>query len=558
MRRLSVSARGAVDDAWVDARRQARALDRILVAAGPRRSAIARAAAELSLSTRQVYNLLGRYQPEQTVSALLAGSGRPRVKRLTAAVEAIIATTLRERWLVLEAPPLAPIVDEIRARCEEEGERPPSYGAVKVRIPGLFGPIEIAKGRSANPSHVHRLKARPGYIHAPYPLAVCQIDHTPSDIQFVDVIDRLGVFIGRAYLTLLVDVFSRAVLGFCLTLEKPSSLSVALCLAHALCPKDIFMRERGLEHEWPMHGRPERLVVDSAKEFRGEAFARGCEEYRIAVKRRSRGTVHRGGVVERLLGKLNAVIATLFGTTGRSVSSRDGYPSERRACLTFADLERCLTLAIVEHNAHQNRKSLKVPLDQWRAHAGKLKRHNDDPHQVLLAFLPGGGRRLTAQGVSLFALDYWAAWLGELVPQRDRLGKLQVRYDPRDLSHIYLRHPHRGEFRPVPRRDGVATPITLWEHRRDRKERRSAVTATAKVKLRREIAAVAENAKLRSSPRPGATPARTNSHKAALRSAARAAHAALSPKPYQAMAPEPAEAAEHPLRTKKPLSVQDW
>ncbi len=71
-----------------------------------------------------------------------------------------------------------------------------------------------------------------------------------------------------------------------------------------------------------------------------------------------------------------------------------------------------MALAVVEHNAHQNRKSLKVPLVEWRAQAGKVQRHNDDPHQVLLAFLPGCERRLTPQGVSLFALDYWAAWLG--------------------------------------------------------------------------------------------------------------------------------------------------
>src|SRR5271157_2180598 len=108
------------------------------------------------------------------LSALLASVGRPRAKRLTAAVEAIVAATLRDQWLVLEAPPLAPVVDEIRARCEEAGEQPPSYGAVQARIPMLFGAIEIAKGRSANPGHVHRLKARPGYIHAPRPLAVCQ------------------------------------------------------------------------------------------------------------------------------------------------------------------------------------------------------------------------------------------------------------------------------------------------------------------------------------------------------------------------------------------------
>ena len=48
-----------------------------------------------------------------------------------------------------------------------------------------------------------------GYIHAPRPLDVCQIDHTPTDINFVDVIDGVGMFVGRAYLTLLVDVCTR-------------------------------------------------------------------------------------------------------------------------------------------------------------------------------------------------------------------------------------------------------------------------------------------------------------------------------------------------------------
>lgn len=54
-----------------EACRRARVLDRILSAVEPRRIAVARAAAELSLSTRQVYNLLSRYRPGQTVSTLL-------------------------------------------------------------------------------------------------------------------------------------------------------------------------------------------------------------------------------------------------------------------------------------------------------------------------------------------------------------------------------------------------------------------------------------------------------------------------------------------------------
>jgi len=484
----AAAASSAADDEH-NAKRVARELDKILKAAGPRKAAVARASGELRLSTRQIYTLLARYRGERTVSALLSRKGAARHKRLADDVEAIIAATLREKWMVLEAPPLAPVVGEIRARCEAAGLRPPSYVAVRARAAALFTPEEIAKRRSANPNHLRRLKPRPGYISAPRPLAVTQIDHTPTDIQFVEAVDGAGAFVGRAYLTILVDVFSRCILGFCLTLEAPSTLSVALCLAHAICPKEAWLEARGIAHAWPTFGRPKQIVTDSAKEFRGTAFQRGCAEYGVSIRRRNRGRVHEGGVVERLLGKLNGVIGRHDGATGHSIKDRDAYPSEKRACLTFVDLERCVALAIIDHNSQMNEKTLKVPLNEWRGHVADLSEAGDAPEAVLLNFLPGKHRRLTQQGVELFALHYYASWLGVLVPDRDRIGKLEIRYDPRDISRIYVRDPGDLSFRVAMRRDGVTTSLTLWEHLRDRREQRAAQarTATEKIAISREI-----------------------------------------------------------------------
>ena len=116
-------------------------------------------------------------------------------------------------------------------------------------------------------------------------------------VNFVEVVNDAGVFADRPYLTTVVDVFSRAILGFWLTIEKASSFSVALCLARALCPKDAWLSARGLgDHDWPVFGRPGTLVVDGAKEFKGAAFGRGCKEYGIAIRPRHRGNVHQGGV----------------------------------------------------------------------------------------------------------------------------------------------------------------------------------------------------------------------------------------------------------------------
>ncbi|MFC3721923.1 Mu transposase C-terminal domain-containing protein [Neoaquamicrobium sediminum] len=488
---------------------------------------------------------IGRSHASRGGVPLLPSGDGTRKRRLQLEIEEIIATTLREQWLVLEAPPLAPVVAEIRARCEEAGLAVPSYVTVARRIPALFSPEEIAKKRSANPKHLHRLKPRPGYIHAGRPLDVCQIDHTPTDINFVEVVEGGGTFVGRAFLTIVTDVATRCILGFCLTLEKPSALSVALCLAQAMCPKEKWLAARSIEHGWPMFGRPRSLFTDSAKEFKGNAFQRGCEDYGIRIRYRDRGRVHQGGVVERLLGKLNSVLATQPGSTGRSVADRDQYPAERRARLSFAELEQCVALAVIDHNIQENARTLKVPATEWDRQAHDLARFDDDPMRVLLAFMPGTERSLSPQGISLFAHDYYSPWLGELVPQRDRLGKLDVRYDPRDISHVYIRDPETRDFRPVGRRDGMLAPVTLWEHEADRLQRRAAnVRSNAeKVKLRRRIADIAGG------PKPS---------KAELRNSVRKSHAADAPKPYDAMRPATPAPADHPVRQKRRLPVEDW
>lgn len=58
------------------ARRVARELDKILDGGGPKQAAITRAAAELRLTTRQIYNLLARYRADRTVSHATTSSPR--------------------------------------------------------------------------------------------------------------------------------------------------------------------------------------------------------------------------------------------------------------------------------------------------------------------------------------------------------------------------------------------------------------------------------------------------------------------------------------------------
>ncbi len=546
-RPLNSNSQAASDEAWNKAVRIARELDQALDGVVPMREAVTRAATELRLSTRQVYNHLARYRGDRRVSSLLPRTNGSRRTRIASEVETIIVATLREMWLRPEQPDLAPIVDEIRARCASEGLKPPAYVTVAKRIPRVFSPEEIARRRLSGGKHMHRLKPRPGYIRATHALDVVQIDHTPADIQFVEVIDDHGVFVGRPYLTIAADVATSAIIGFCLTLERPSRLSVALCLAHAMCRKDDWLAERGIAHPWTMYGRPKQIVVDSAKEFQSSTFTTGCADFGIAVRTRNKGTVHRGGIVERLLGKVNTVLRSLPGKTGRSIADRGDYSSDKRASLTFAALERCIALAIIDHNQTQNARKLTVPRLEWERRLPPIDRQIDDPTDVLLNFLPRKTRRISPQGVSLFAIDYFEHWLGPLVARRDRLAALDLCYDPRDISQIYIADPDTRVWRPVRRRDGVTMSVTLWHHEADRARQRQNQQRPVQDKtlLRREIAATVAGAK---------------SAKAQLREMTRARHAAGATKPYQAAgavseATNPGPAPDRPRRV---FPIETW
>ena len=83
------------------------------------------------------------------------------------------------------------------------------------------------------------------------PLAVAQIDHTPMDVIVVDEEHRQPIH--RPSLTVVIDVYSRMVLGFAIYLEKPSAFTAGLAIAHALLPKEHWLADVGVQADWPSH-----------------------------------------------------------------------------------------------------------------------------------------------------------------------------------------------------------------------------------------------------------------------------------------------------------------
>jgi len=423
------------------------------------------AASRLGLSRTAIYRLLGRYKDRpQTSSLLPLKRGRSSDTRVLDRVrEDLIATCIQEYYMTPERPSEAALLREIRLRFAQQQLRAPNYRTVRRRLEAMDARQRIRKREGAKAARDRFGPVKTSGLHFLLPLDLLQVDHTLVDVIVVDQQDRLPI--GRPWLTLAIDVLSRMVAGFYISLEPPSALSVSLVLTHAVLPKDQWLADRELLHlDWPVAGIPKVIHVDNAKEFHCEALVRGCQEYGIQIEHRPPGQPHFGGHIERLIGTMMGAVHLLPGTTFSDVKQKGSYDAEGRAVLTLPELERWLGLQIAGvYHLSVHSALERTPLEVWREGVGQKKqplRHPPDKGEFLLDFLPAVPRLVQKDGIHFHKLRYWASVLS---PWAGRLKEpLLVKYDPRNLSRVYVRDLN-GKHWAIPYSDLGQPPIALWE-----------------------------------------------------------------------------------------------
>jgi putative transposase len=152
----------------------------------------------------------------------------------------------------------------VQTNCISGGLRPPHRRTIKARLEDID--LQKRAKRRGETKIAKDTRAVPGVLAASRPLQIVQVDHTKADIFVVDEETRLPI--GRPWLTLAMDVCSRMVTGFYLTMDAPSRLSTSLCLLHSVFDKSAWLRERDISEAWPVAGLPDSLYVDNGADFR--------------------------------------------------------------------------------------------------------------------------------------------------------------------------------------------------------------------------------------------------------------------------------------------------
>jgi len=419
-------------------------------------------AGQLGMSRASLYRLIRLFRTGGTVTALMPRTaGRPQgLRLLDAKREAVIRQALKDVYLKPTRPPFARLVHEVQTRCLEQDLPPPNWRTVKQRV--LEVDLQTRAKRRGDAAVLKATTAMPGSYTAARPLEVVQIDHTKVDVIVID--EENGKPGGRPWLTLAMDVFTRMVTGFHLSMDAPSRLSISLCLLHAVYDKTAWLQERSIDAAWPIAGLPEALHADNGADFRSRAFVRACRDAGIKTIWRKPGTPHYGRHIERLIGTQMGAVHLLPGTTFSDPEERAGYDSSREARLTLRELERFVAWEIAGRYHQVVHSALhRPPVAVWREHEGSTPlRMPADRMGFWVSFLPEEERSLRPDGIHLHGLRYWSPALAADVGRQEE--KLIVKYDPRDLSRVFVRRPS-GTFVEARYSDLTLPSITLSEAR---------------------------------------------------------------------------------------------
>jgi putative transposase len=314
---------------WSEAVRREATVRALATAGVNSQSTVHAAAASLGLSTAQVYRLIARFRRHPVTLSLVVAKPGPKkgVRLLPGEIELRIEAAIDTVFKQPERPTLEKLRCDIRKDCDAAGLKPPSRKAIRARV-SARSLKELVKARDGTKAARQKFAPVGPGLRPSHPLAIVQIDHTKVDIQLVD--DLAHAVVGRPWLTLVLDVFSRSVLGFYLSFDAPSAAGVALAVGQAVLTKPDWLGERGLDLAWPMHGVPISLHLDNGKEFHSKALKRGCQQHGIRIGYRPPATPRFGGHIERLMGTLMTRVHALPGTTSANVLRAAITPPSRR------------------------------------------------------------------------------------------------------------------------------------------------------------------------------------------------------------------------------------
>lgn len=459
-------------------------------------------------SPATVWRWWRKYSPTQCITKLRPVHHRAG-RRTDATQRSIFEEAVSEVFLTPQKKPGKAVVDAVerkitrfnQAAAEDKRVGMPSQASIYRWLGRLYFQV-VSNARAGRTATAKELRSAIGSVKVSRILERIELDHTPCDVMIICQLTRL--ILGRPWITLAIDRYSRMIVGFYVSFHTPSQTSVLYAMRMMIMPKDALLaRFSDVKGPWPARGLPDTIATDNGMELHGDTVESVCLEMGINLHYCGVAHPEMKGAIERAIGTVNrGLIHTLPGTTFSNVKQRGDYKSEAHAAIDIETLTHVLVKWIVDQYHQQPHRGLKgrTPLQVWReSEQSTVIELPAFPRQLETIVGIDATRTLFHYGLEYDKLFYNSTLLQTLKIKVEGTRKLQLRAFEHDVGYISVFHPDLKEFIDIPAVDqdyagGVNRHVHQLVCAETRKRFTDAWTRAQLLSVKAEIQAIVDEA----------------------------------------------------------------
>jgi putative transposase len=339
--------------------------------------------------------------------------------------------------------------------CEENSKRLPNQQLKSfskrtlyryIQSADVYELIQLKEGKTAAD---RRLRVVLQGAKTNHVLERVEIDHTPLDLFLVD--ERTGLPLGRPTLTVVIDHYSRMLLGYYLTFGSPSTAAVMGALRHAILPKsptEEAIPNLKINNPWPCYGVPDLMVVDNGLEFHGNDLESVAFDLNIRIQYCPKKQPRFKGTVERYLKTINYSFVNQFpGVSFAKYDQRGDYDPLKCAVLTMAEFKHTFEKWVLDIYSQDLHGGIgRTPWSRWQESIAKKPPELPiDLHTLQRRIGLVTERKLQTNGILLNSIRYNCHVLAPILNAYGAAIQVRVLYDTEDLGEIQVWGPDQPE-----------------------------------------------------------------------------------------------------------------
>lgn len=289
------------------------------------------------------------------------------------------------------------------------------------------------------------------------PGSIYQIDATIGDVYLVSRFNRNWI-IGRPVIYIVMDVFSRMIVGLYIGLEGPSWIGVMEALANAAISKKAFCKEYGIEiseDQWPVNYLPDSILAD--RELIGYKIENLINSLHIKVSNTAPYRADWKGIIEKNFHLIQEQVRPLLPGSINQDLQRGDRNYRLDAKLDVKQVTEAIIRCVLYHNnshylSNYSREEMMIkeevepiPIKLWnwgiKNRSGRLRSVDEDV--IKLSLMPTDKATITAKGIKFKGMYYGSKqsikerWF-ELA-RNNGTWQVTVAYDMRNMNYIYIK-----------------------------------------------------------------------------------------------------------------------